>query len=120
MLEGKIEQVPKSQVWKDIIIKQSQWFTVNELQASKALIFTFENEHEVKNKAKSLMNINRDKFTHKKMTELLNKVIDRYTEKMPSEVELKLPQLKKVKSSKNVSDVKLPKLKKVSSEGVSV
>ena len=118
LLSGKLQQVPKSQRWKDIIIEQSQWFEVDELQASKALTFVFENEYEVKNKAKSLMDINRNKFTHKKMTELLNNIVDKYTESIPSQVNLNLPKLKKVESSENkeLSKIKLPKLKKVTEQ----
>ena len=32
LLGGEMVQVPKSQVWKDIIIPESQWFNVNETQ----------------------------------------------------------------------------------------
>jgi len=108
LLGGEMQQVPKSQVWADIIIEQSQWFHVDEAQASTALNHVFENQIEVKNRAKSLMNTNREKLTHTKMTELLNKVVDKYTQNLPSRVELKLPQLKKVGIKS-----KLPKLKKV-------
>jgi hypothetical protein len=62
------------------------------------------------------MSINRDKFTHKKMTELLNKLIDKYTENIeeqPSQVSLKLPKLKKVKDKNTPTKLKLPTLKKV-------
>ena len=76
LLEGDLVQVPKSQVWNDIIIEQSLWFNVNESKCSSVLNYVFENHNEVKNKAKTLMNINREKFTHKKMTELLNNTID--------------------------------------------
>jgi len=118
LLSGKITQVPKCQVWKDIIIEQSQWFTADELQTHKALVFVFENEYEVKNKAKSLMSINRNKFPHKKMTELLNNIVDKYTESIPSQVSLNLPKLKKVGSSENkeLPKIKLPKLKKVTEQ----
>jgi glycosyltransferase involved in cell wall biosynthesis len=121
LLDGEMQQVPGCQIWQDIIIEQSQWFVVDELNASKALMFAFENEYEIKNKAKSLMNINRDKFTHKKMTELLNNTVDKYIENIPSQVGLNLPKLKKVKSSENkeLPKIKLPKLKKVT-EGATV
>ena len=114
LISGEMKQVPKSAVWKDIVIPESQWFNVNEQQTKKALVFTFENEYEVKNKAKSLMNTNRDKFTYKKMVELLNETVDKYTKDMPSQVGLKLPKLKKVSSDKKeLPKIKLPKLKKV-------
>jgi len=118
LLPGEMQQVPKCQVWKDIIIEESQWFVINEIQSSKSLIFTFANEYEVKNKAKSLMDINRNKFTHIKMTELLNEIVDKYTEDMPAQVSLNLPKLKKVGSSeiKELPKIKLPKLKKVTEQ----
>jgi len=117
LLDGKVEQVPKSQIWKDIIIEQSHWFTVNELIARNSLEFVFENEYEVKNKGKSLMNINREKFTHIKMTELLNKVVDKYTQNLPTQVGLQLPKLKKVgKELKELPKLKLPTLKNVTAD----
>jgi septum formation topological specificity factor MinE len=83
------------------------------------MIYSYENQIEVKNRAKSLMNINREKFTHTKMTELLNEVVDRYIESIPSQVSIKLPKLKSINSSTEKPKIKLPKLKKVTSEGAS-
>ena len=122
LLGGEMKQVPKSQRWKDIIIDQSQWFVVDENQARGALNYVVENEYEVKYKGKSLMNVNREKFTHKKMTELLNSVVDKYTGDIPSQVSLNLPKLKKVGSSetKELPKIKLPKLKKATAEGATV
>ena len=51
------------------------------------------NQQEIKNKGKSLMNINREKFTHKKMTEVLNKLVEKYTKDIPTQVNLNLPKL---------------------------
>jgi hypothetical protein len=89
------------------------------VSAGKALVYAFENEYEVKNKAKSLMDVNREKFTHKKMTELLNGIVDKYTKDIATEVGLRLPKLKKV-GGDNTPKIKLPKLKKVTTEGVAV
>jgi glycosyltransferase involved in cell wall biosynthesis len=120
LLNGRIEQVPKSQVWKDIIIQQSHWFTVDEQQVIKAFTYVFENEHEVKNKGKSLMNVNRKFRTYKKMAELLNQIVEKSTQHISTEVGLKLPKLKKVISDVKPPKIKLPKLKKVTTEGISV
>ena len=120
LLGGDMVNVPKSVVWGDIIIKQSEWFTVNESQAKKAFTYVFENEYEVKNKAKSLMDINRNKVTLNKMSEKLNNIVDEYTQNIPTQVNLNLPKLKKIDSKKESSNIKLPKLKKVNSEGASV
>ena len=113
LLGGKLVQVPKSQVWKDIIIPESQWFNVNETQAYKAMNHCFKNYDDVKSKALNLMKINRDKFTLNKMTEKLDEIITPHIDKVSTQVGLQLPKLKKVGDSKSPK-IKLPKLKKTS------
>jgi len=113
LLGGKLVQVPKSQVWKDIITPESQWFNVNETQAYKAMNHCFKNYDDVKSKALNLMKINRDKFTLDKMTEKLDEIITPYIDKVSTQVGLQLPKLKKVGDSKSPK-IKLPKLKKTS------
>jgi glycosyltransferase involved in cell wall biosynthesis len=121
LLGGEMQKIPKSVVWKDILIPESQWFVVDEIQCRNALIFAFENVYEIKNKAKGLMYDNRETFTHKKMSELLNKILDKHVESLPSQVQLKLPKLKKVDAVENeLPKIKLPKLKKITKEGASV
>tara|TARA_X000001036_G_C20664342_1_gene800186 strand:- start:857 stop:2200 length:1344 start_codon:yes stop_codon:yes gene_type:complete len=115
LLGGELKQVPKSQVWKDIIIEEAQWFDVNETQTYKALNYCFKNYDEVKNRALDLMKVNRDKFTLDKMTEKLDKITTPYIDKVPTEVGLKLPKLTKVKNSESPK-MELPILKKVTSE----
>ena len=61
------------------------------------------------------MKINRDKFTLDKMTEKLDKMITPYFDKVPTQVGLELPKLKKIGGTEPPK-IKLPKLKKVSSE----
>jgi glycosyltransferase involved in cell wall biosynthesis len=117
LLGGELVQVPKSQVWKDIIIPESQWFNVNETQAYKAMNYVFNNYDECKNKALNLMKTNRNKFTLNKMSEKLDEVVTPYIDKIPTQVGIQLPKLKKVGDSKSeLPKIKLPKLKKVTSE----
>ena len=113
LLGGELVQVPKSQVWKDIIIPESQWFNVNETQAYKAMNYCFQNSDSVKEKALNLMITNRDKFTLNKMTEKLDEIIIPLIDKVPTQVGIKLPKLKKVSKSQPPK-IKLPKLKKTS------
>ena len=54
------------------------------------------------------MKTNRNKFTLDKMTEKLDEIITPYVDKVPQQVGIKLPKLKKIGSPK------LPKLKKTS------
>ena len=115
LLGGELKKVPKSQHWKDIIIPESQWFNVNETQAYKAMNYCFQNYDEVKEKALNLMKVNRDKFTLDKMTEKLDTIITPLIDKVPTQVGLQLPKLKKVGNTE-LPKIKLPKLKKVTSE----
>ena len=59
------------------------------------------------------MKTNRDKFTLDKMTEKLDEIIIPLIDKVPQQVGLQLPKLKKVGSTKPPK-IKLPKLKKTS------
>jgi glycosyltransferase involved in cell wall biosynthesis len=122
LIDGNMVQVPKSMTWKDIIVKQSQWFVVDETKVHKALDYTFENQIEIKNRAKTLMHVNRNKFTLNKMSELLNSIVEKYTKNLPSQVQLNLPKLKKINKNeeKNLPKLKLPKLKKITGEGATV
>ena len=113
LLNGELKQVPKSVRWKNIIIKESKWFVVNEQSGYKALNFVFENQGEIKRKGQSLMYENRKKFTLNKMAVKLDEMMEKYTSDMPSQVSLNLPKLKKIKSKEPLK-TKLPKLKKVS------
>ncbi len=115
LLGGEMVQVPKSQHWENIIIPESQWFNVNEQQAYKAMNYCFQNYDKVKEKALNLMKTNRDKFTLDKMTEKLDEIITPYFDKVPTQVGLQLPKLKKV-GKDDSPKIKLPKLKKVTSE----
>ena len=110
LLGGEMVQVPQSQHWKDIIIPESQWFNVNEQQAYKAMNYCFTNYDEVKEKALKLMKTNRDKFTLDKMTEKLDELITPYLDKVPQQVGIKLPKLKKIANSKTPK-INLPKFK---------
>ena len=111
LIKGDFGEVPKSVVWKDIIVENSQWFNVDESSAYKAFNYTFKNHFDVKKNAKSLMNINREIFTTNEMAEKLDKIITPYIDKVPSQVKLNLPKLKKVGNSEPPK-IKLPKLKK--------
>ena len=95
LLPGELEKVPRSAVWKDIIIEESQWFVVNENAAYKALNYAYMNKDEMKKKASVQMDENREKFSLDKMTEKLDEIMDKYVKNIPQQVGLNLPKLKK-------------------------
>ena len=115
LLGGELQKVPKVQVWENIVIPESRWFNIDEKVAYQALSYVFENPYEIKSKGKSLMRENRDKFTLNKMAEKLNEIMQKHTKDLPSQVQLKLPKLKKV-DKKEPPKIKLPKLKKMTEE----
>ena len=115
LIGGELKPVPKSQHWKDIIIPESKWFNVNEQQAYKAMNHCFNNYKDVKSKALNLMKVNRDKFTLDKMVEKLDDIVTPFIDKVPTQVGIQLPKLKKISNSEPPK-IKLPKLKKVTSE----
>jgi glycosyltransferase involved in cell wall biosynthesis len=96
LVDGKIEQIPQSAVWDNILIKESGWFVIDEHQAFSALKYASENINVIKEKAKQLGRINRDKFTLVGMSQLLNRIIDERTQHIAQPVSLNLPKLKKV------------------------
>jgi glycosyltransferase involved in cell wall biosynthesis len=115
LLGGNLIKVPDSQLWDNIIIKDSQWFNVNETQAYKALNYCFKEIGEVKSRADNLMKINREKFTLNKMIEKLDEIVTEKTSHMSTQVGIQLPKLKKVGPS-DKPKINLPKLNKVTSE----
>ena len=113
-ISGDLQQVPKSAIWEDVIIPESKWFVINDHEAYKALTHAFEHPNEIKEKAKAQMRKVRSKYTQQKMDELLNEIIDKYTEHIASAVALKLPKLKKIDDNKpNIPKIKLPRLEKI-------
>ena len=105
---GELREVPKSAVWKDIIIPESKWFYIDTNVAYKAFNMHVSDNNLYQKKAKKLMDINRKKFTLNKMSKELIEVVDKYTKDLPTQTKLNLPKLKKVESTSS-----LPKLKKV-------
>ena len=114
LIGGELQEVPKAVLWQDIIVPESKWFVVDENSTRGAMRFAHENKYEIKNKGQGLMYENRKKFTLNMMTEKLDEILEKYTSNLPSQVQLKLPKLKKVSDDKKeLPKIKLPKLKKV-------
>ena len=112
LIGGSLGSVPRAAVWKDIIIPEGQWFTVNELEAYKIFNYVHKEIDVVKSRAKQLLNINTEKFKLSDMTRELKNIVDKHTADLPKSVGLNLPKLKKVGESKQPK-LELPKLKKV-------
>lgn len=112
-LEGQLTNVHPSAAWENVLLQESQWFSVNYKQAQDALKFAFDK----KNKkacdvlAKRQARFVKDNFLMKNMEEKLTGYLDQYASGIPTQVELKLPELQPV--GLDIPKIDLPKLKKV-------
>jgi glycosyltransferase involved in cell wall biosynthesis len=101
LLPGELNKIHSSAVVKDMLIPESEWFTVNYDKASETLEDIYKNYKKYVDGAKKQTYRSRTEFSLEKMSEKLVSILE---EKVPKQIQLKLPQLKKIE---------LPKLKKV-------
>ena len=115
LINGFLKEVPKSALWKPIIVEPGKWFNVNEADVKRKLRTFYKKHKLIGKKARRLGKNNRRKYSLNKMAEKFNKILDDVLVSIPSPVNLKLPKLKKVDSEKSKSQtiIKLPKLKKI-------
>ena len=99
LVPGKMDKVPASQHWENIIIPESQWFYIDTNSAYKGYNMLFSDIQKYKKNAKSLMINNRNKFTFNKMVSEFDEIMEKWLADIPHEVELALPKLKKVKET---------------------
>ena len=113
---GHLKEVPKSAIWKPIVVEPSKWYNVNEADVVRKVRMFHKKHKLITKKAKRLGKKNRREFSLQAMAKVINTMMDNVISQMPSEVGLKLPKLKKV-GGKNDSSapatIKLPKLRKV-------
>ena len=115
-IAGELKPVPKSMIWKPILVEPSKWFCADEGDIIRKLRFFKKNYRKLKHNAKILGMTNRGKHSLDAMKKEFNKTIDRVIEvipETPKPVSLKLPKLQKKTESKPPAKIKLPKLKKV-------
>ena len=100
-VKGELTNVHPSAVVKNIILKESQWFTPDTIDVGKALKDLYKNHKQWVTKAKKQGYKNRTQFSYESMLETLKTILDTNIPEFPKQVELSLPT-----SS-------LPKLKKL-------
>jgi glycosyltransferase involved in cell wall biosynthesis len=101
---GILTNVHPSAAIDKMILQESQWFRPDEALTGKALKDVFEDYKVYKELAKRQGYRSRTEFSYDKMRETLDTVLTQYIPEFPKQVQLKLPQLKKIE---------LPKLRKV-------
>jgi glycosyltransferase involved in cell wall biosynthesis len=99
LLPGQLTQIHPSAVVQNMLIPESQWFTVDYKAASQTLEDVYKNYSRYLDGAKRQAYRSRTNFSLEKMGEKLLNILD---EKAPKPIKLKLPSLKRIE---------LPKLK---------
>ena len=112
LIDGFIKEVPKSAIWKPIVVEPSKWFVVNEADVVRKIRTFHKKRKLIQKKATRLGKKNRREFSLKAMATEFNKIIDELLKGIPQSVSLNLPKLKKVNGEKSTKSLKLPKLKK--------
>jgi hypothetical protein len=100
LVGGELKNVHQSSQVQNMILAESQWFSPDVSQASFFLKNVYEKYSKYQENAKRLSHLCKTKFSFEEMKNLLSIYVD----KIPKQVGLQLPQLKKIE---------LPKLKKV-------
>jgi glycosyltransferase involved in cell wall biosynthesis len=99
LVGGKLTNVDPSAVVQNMILAESQWFSIDESMAQDAMKQVFENYPKFQEQAKRQAHYSKTNFSFDKMKEKLAT----YLERIPKKAEIKLPTLKKIQ---------LPTLKK--------
>tara|TARA_R100001129_G_scaffold177425_1_gene152324 strand:- start:1652 stop:3013 length:1362 start_codon:yes stop_codon:yes gene_type:complete len=115
LIDGFLKPVPKSALWKPIIVEPSKWFDVNEADVVRKIRTFHKKRKLIQKKAIRLGKKNRREFSLKAMALEFNKILDDVLKSTPQPVNLKLPKLQKVNKNETSqpAKIKLPKLKKV-------
>jgi glycosyltransferase involved in cell wall biosynthesis len=103
ILPGEIKQIHPSAVVQDMLLPESGWFTVDYKKAADILTDVYKNYKKYIDGAKRQAYRSRTEFSLEKMGEKLLSILDN---KVPKQVELKLPSLKKIELPKLKTDDK--------------
>lgn len=103
LLPGTLTNVHPSAAWQDVILQESQWFTVDYGYASAVLRDVFENNKNYKDRAKKQAYFTKQNFSLTNMDTQLNEYLDKYV-KFAQQVGLKLPTLKKIQLTKTTEN----------------
>jgi len=104
LIGGTLTQVHPSAAIDKMILRESQWFTPDPIEVGRALKEVYDDYDKWKTSAKRQGHKSRTQFSYDNMRETVDNLLTQYVPEFPKQVQLKLPQLKKIE---------LPKLQKV-------
>jgi len=103
LMNGELKNLHPS-VLNDWFVKEAQWFNVNPMEVNHYLKDIFENYKKYQNNANRQAYKSKTEFSWDKMKEKLDTILTSKIPEFPKEIQLQLPNLKKIE---------LPKLQKI-------
>jgi glycosyltransferase involved in cell wall biosynthesis len=103
LMSGELKNLHPS-VLNDWFVKEAQWFNVNPMEVNHYLKDIFENYKKYQNNANRQAYKSKTEFSWDKMKEKLDTILTSRIPEFPKEIQLQLPNLKKIE---------LPKLQKI-------
>jgi hypothetical protein len=100
MINGELKNVHPTAVVPNMILAESQWFSPDHGQIGFYLKDVFENYKKYTDGAKRQAFRSKTEFSFDKMKEKLGEFLDKNIPEFPSQVQIKLPQLKKIELPK--------------------
>ena len=100
LISGEIKQLHPSSVVPNMLLAESGWFYPNVQDVNKTLLEVYNNYAEAKVNGKRNGHRIKTEFSYEKMKERMKEVFTKYIPEFPKQVELKLPQLKKIELPK--------------------
>jgi hypothetical protein len=97
LLPGQLTQIHSSSVVQDMLLPESNWFTVDYKKAADTLEDVYKNYKKYTDGAKKQSYRSRTEFNLDKMSEGIVSLLD---SKIPKQVEFKLPQMQKIELPK--------------------
>lgn len=91
-IKGELTNVHESAAVKNIILKESMWFSYDEKDASDKIKLVFQKYSKYEELAKRQAHYAKTNFNYEKMKEELSKIFEEF----PKPMQIKLPQLKKI------------------------
>ncbi len=99
LIPGELEEIHPSAA-NDWLIKEAKWFKINAPSAIKAMKDVFKH-YKIYLKSSKIQKKNiKENFTRDKMKDLVDNILEKNIPKFPKKVELKLPNLPKLKKIK--------------------
>jgi len=96
LLPGTMTNVHPTAAWENVILLESQWFSVDYGYAANILKEVVDNYKNFKVMGKKQATNVKKNFSLEAMQQLLIQTLDKYVPEFPKQVAIKLPQLKKI------------------------